>query len=132
MYYVYVSKTDTEPVRFEDVNTASAFIMNQSQPTETLLFNEETHARFLARREGSKHTGRIKELMELHDCSRPWACELLRREQAGHAPLEPKRRGPKLSIERLRAKIVELEARLAEYRQQLVKQEERDDNQAGT
>ena len=72
MYYVYVSKTDTEPVRFEDVNTASAFIMNQSQPTETLLFNEETHARFLARREGSKHTGRIKELMELHDCSRPW------------------------------------------------------------
>jgi AAA+ ATPase superfamily predicted ATPase len=133
MYYVYLNKDATEPVKFETEKAASDFVTNQEQPTLTRIFTEETHAKFLRKRELQvTRPARISELMAENSCSRVWAYELYRREQGG-VPKTFRRRGPKLSAQRLEAKIADLEARAAEYRRQLAEVEAvRTESQART
>lgn len=122
MFYVYVTKSAPDPVKFETMAEACSFVTSQDQPTETRLFTEETHAKFLVKRERKSRHTRIRQLMQENRCSRVWAYKLYRRENGGQ-PLEPRRRGPKLSAQRLREKIQEHECLAGEYRRQLAELE---------
>ena len=122
MFYVYVTKSAPDPVKFETMAEACSFVTSQAQPAETRLFTEETHAKLLVRRSQKDRAKRVQEIMAEQKCSRIWAYELYRREH-GYQPLEHKRRGPKLSVQRLKEKIADLESRAAEYKRQLAELE---------